>query len=416
MASRLWRHVPLSDIRPEIGFAYIAATNRPWLSSHRRASNASVLEDGVPLPGPANAPHDGIRQIGQGRFSFWHNYIYFSASDNSDPRTNGRSYEISYTDASSLWVPAWLHSVGNWIREVQHFRQPIGQQPVNLQTRNSAPEDLRKDVEYALQVGGGWVRLLSERFADFRGKIVLEIGPGINFGSTLLLACLGAQVMVADRFLAPWDDNYHPRFYALLREWIERNHPGADLAPLSTILSSGRYCAESIRLFTTPLEKLDGVEKASVDVVLSNAVLEHLADPLLAFRQLARVSKPGALGYHQVDFRDHNDFSKPLEFLLSEDRSFAKEFNQRHRERGNRFRPAEYSAFFEKTGFRVLRFLPTCNALEAYLADFLPQLRCAAGSRYQHEQINNLRVIGGLFCVEKTENQPAYSKNHEQSP
>jgi hypothetical protein len=128
---------------------------------------------------------------------------------------------------------------------------------------------------------------------------------------------------------------------------------------------------------------------------------------LLAFRQLARVSKPGALGYHQVDFRDHNDFSKPLEFLLSEDQAFVREFSKRHGEQGNRFRPAEYSAFFEKTGFRVLRFLPSCNAEEAYLADFLPRLRCAAGSRYQHEQIDNLQVMGGRFCVERTEDPPA---------
>ena len=230
-----------------------------------------------------------------------------------------------------------------------------------------------------------------------------------------MLACLGAQVMVADRFLAPWDDNYHPRFYALLREWIEKNHANADLTPLNIILSSGRYSAESIRLFTTPLEKLDGVQKASVDVVLSNAVLEHLADPLPAFRQLARVSKPGALGYHQVDFRDHNDFSKPLEFLLSEDRSFAKEFSQRHGERGNRFRPAEYSTFFEKTGFRVLQFSPSCNADKEYLVEFLPRLQSAAGSKYQHEQVDNLRVIGGLFCVKKTEETPARTVNHDQS-
>lgn len=55
-----------------------------------------VLEDGVPL-GPGNARHDDIRTRGGGRFSFWYDYVYFSSSDNTDPRTNGRRYEIEYS-------------------------------------------------------------------------------------------------------------------------------------------------------------------------------------------------------------------------------------------------------------------------------------------------------------------------------
>ncbi|MBZ5500374.1 MAG: class I SAM-dependent methyltransferase [Acidobacteriia bacterium] len=245
------------------------------------------------------------------------------------------------------------------------------------------------------------MRLLSEARLSLDGKVVLEIGPGINFGSTLLLACLGAQAMVADRFLAPWDDNYHPRFYAMLRAWIERNHPEADLRPLDAILSQGRYCAESIRCHATPLERLSGIHDASVDVIFSNAVLEHLAHPKVAFKQLARVSKSGAIGFHQVDFRDHNDFSNPLEFLLNADRAFAKEFTQRHGERGNRYRPMEYAAFLKNEGFRVRAFSPTCLAEEAYLANFVPRLRRAVGSKYQNENVLNLREISGLFCVEK---------------
>ena len=37
-----------------------------------------------------HAPHDAIRNLGQGRYSHWGRRIYFAASDNSDPRRNGR--------------------------------------------------------------------------------------------------------------------------------------------------------------------------------------------------------------------------------------------------------------------------------------------------------------------------------------
>lgn len=72
-----------------------------------RRSNLQVLEDGRPL-GPAHAIHDDIRRSGRGRFSHWNNRLYFSTSDNSDPRTNGRRYQISAMD-TALVMPEVLH-------------------------------------------------------------------------------------------------------------------------------------------------------------------------------------------------------------------------------------------------------------------------------------------------------------------
>lgn len=56
-------------------------------------STLTVYENGKPL-GPPHAPFNDIRQQGKGRFNHWENIIFFSASDNSDPRTNGRTYEV----------------------------------------------------------------------------------------------------------------------------------------------------------------------------------------------------------------------------------------------------------------------------------------------------------------------------------
>ena len=50
-----------------------------------------LYEDGRIL-GLAHSLHDHIAKYGGGRFSHWGEYIYFSASDSSDPNTNGRSY------------------------------------------------------------------------------------------------------------------------------------------------------------------------------------------------------------------------------------------------------------------------------------------------------------------------------------
>lgn len=61
-------------------------------------SRLVILENGKPL-GPAHSPVKEVLDIGQGRYSHWHDgsaqWLFFSTSDNSDPRTNGRTYTIT---------------------------------------------------------------------------------------------------------------------------------------------------------------------------------------------------------------------------------------------------------------------------------------------------------------------------------
>jgi SAM-dependent methyltransferase len=384
----------------EDGFAYIAPIHRGRLGPYFSPLPIAILEDGLPLPGPANALHEDIRRNGKGRSSFWKGYVYFSTSDNTDPRTNGRRYEIEYLGAVSSMVAALRDRTFGIARRIRSAICSDQENPVNFQPRVVTGEALEKDVEYATQIGMNYVKLISDSRSTVAGKVVLEIGPGINFGSALLLGCLGARVMVADRFLAPWDEAYHFRFYGLLRDWLLKNMPSADSKPLDMILSGHEYCDEAIRCLATPLEKLDGIANESVDVIFSNAVLEHLPDPAVSFAQMKRVSVLGGRGYHQVDFRDHLDFSRPLEFLLMSARAFSKDFKDRHGERGNRFRASEYSGLFRKSGFRVLEFKPNRHADDAYIEDFLDRFD-RMGFKRQHYAIEDFKHLSGLFSVER---------------
>ena len=52
------------------------------------------------------------------------------------------------------------------------------------------------------------------------------------------------------------------------------------------------------------------------DALVSNAVLERIKNANKAFTELFRVTSSGGVGLHQVDYRDHRDFARPLEHLL----------------------------------------------------------------------------------------------------
>lgn len=101
-----------SDVTALSGHAFVVSLAPPpmmlrWRSDTNlspRRSDLVVLEGGRALPVP-HALHDDIAKIGRGRFSHWGDkaVIFFSTSDNSDPRWNDRVY----TYEGSVFLPAW---------------------------------------------------------------------------------------------------------------------------------------------------------------------------------------------------------------------------------------------------------------------------------------------------------------------
>jgi ABC-type polysaccharide/polyol phosphate transport system ATPase subunit len=57
----------------------------------------ALVEDDAPLH-PEHCLHDQIRQYGKGAYSHWGKSLLFSTSDNTDPRTNGRTYSLKRKD------------------------------------------------------------------------------------------------------------------------------------------------------------------------------------------------------------------------------------------------------------------------------------------------------------------------------
>jgi hypothetical protein len=102
-----------SDIQPELGVAYQAplglAASRIYVlptdtSEAPTSSRLTVYEDDRALS-PPHSLHRDVREI-YGRFSFWNGTVIFSASDGTDPRTNGRAY--SYVSSTEVKPGLWL--------------------------------------------------------------------------------------------------------------------------------------------------------------------------------------------------------------------------------------------------------------------------------------------------------------------
>jgi pectate lyase len=86
--------ITLTGLKSDGGYAYKIGYPLDVAGDSNSAPTISKLrlfENGKEI-GPAHSVHQKIRDLGNGRFSHWGTTLIFSASDNSNPATNGRSY------------------------------------------------------------------------------------------------------------------------------------------------------------------------------------------------------------------------------------------------------------------------------------------------------------------------------------
>ncbi|MBM4113623.1 MAG: hypothetical protein FJ253_09700, partial [Phycisphaerae bacterium] len=80
-------------IRSALSFPFSAIYEFPTDHGSNTLSGLRLFEDDREL-GPSRSVHSEIRTLGSGRFSHWGRDVRFSTSDNSDPRSNGRTYSV----------------------------------------------------------------------------------------------------------------------------------------------------------------------------------------------------------------------------------------------------------------------------------------------------------------------------------
>ncbi len=82
----------LAVVNADVGFRFVSPTGVDW-PEQTFAAPPQLFEDGR-LLGPGDSRPKEIRELGMGRYRFLGNSLYFSSSDGTDPRLNGRRYRF----------------------------------------------------------------------------------------------------------------------------------------------------------------------------------------------------------------------------------------------------------------------------------------------------------------------------------
>ncbi len=162
---------------------------------------------------------------------------------------------------------------------------------------------------------------------NVKNKIILEIGTGSTLSTGYELVHLTHCKYIANEPFVSFNNKLDNRLQLQLKQHYNIN-------TIPEINSE---------------KDLNRIESQSVDVVLSNSVLEHVTnmDNLLA--QLKRILKPEGVMIHSVDYRDHF-FKYPYHFLQFSEKTWNKWLNP-----GDlpRWRLTDHEQLFKKYGFEV---------------------------------------------------------------
>jgi hypothetical protein len=155
--------VASGSIKSETGNAYSAPVQiESYIFVARSDSNANpersklLLYENGKILGPAHTLHDIIRQEGRGTYSHWNKQVLFSASDNSDPRSNGRAYSaevkagLSYVVAAPLAFIAFLSFIMLHFNLKRRYESRQNKGRLDLLTARTGP--LRVNLQIALAI------------------------------------------------------------------------------------------------------------------------------------------------------------------------------------------------------------------------------------------------------------------------
>jgi SAM-dependent methyltransferase len=184
--------------------------------------------------------------------------------------------------------------------------------------------DLEHNISYIEKVVREYFEYGKMSDGDLAGKNILEIGPGDTLGVAMLLLAKGAaSVTCMDRF-KPKIDPEKNRFVC---EGLIRNLTSQERSRIDGLLDffirnesspDGRLTVK----YGMPIEKMaDSGNDKGFDLIVSRAVLEHVYDLPVAWREMVRGLNTEGRMLHKVDFKSHKFFNKihPLYFLTMND-------------------------------------------------------------------------------------------------
>lgn len=181
------------------------------------------------------------------------------------------------------------------------------------------------------------------------GKNILELGPGDSVAMAVLANCHGAKIILIDSGdYASRDVRLYQSFAKSLKE---QGLDAPDLSSAKTREDVLEICGA--QYLSSGLSSLQEITDSSVDLVFSQAVLEHVRrkEFLNTIKECHRILRTNGSASHTVDLKDH--LGGGLDNLRFSGSIWESDFFVRSGFYTNRIRYSDMIASFKQAGFNI---------------------------------------------------------------
>jgi SAM-dependent methyltransferase len=224
--------------------------------------------------------------------------------------------------------------------------------------------EIDRAVSYDESVVAGWLMELTNYYAPnqsltcrelLANRSVLELGPGSDLGIGLLLLAKGAE-----RYTAVDVHNLVERAPSGFYDALFRKIKSPDVGDVRNQLNCFRAGIPSRLNYrvSSDFNLVSAAGTQMIDLVVSQAAMEHFEDVDTVFRQLTQVCRPGAILIAEVDLKTHS------RWILDRDPNNIYRYPDwlynlfRFRGQPNRLRPQDYKRALEKHGWQNVQIVP----------------------------------------------------------
>mgnify|MGYP000100214501 CR=1 FL=1 len=232
--------------------------------------------------------------------------------------------------------------------------------------------DITALVAYYKSVFDKYTRCLeaTDPHLSYVKKTIVELGPGDTIAIALFFLAYGAaRVFCYDRFKLITDINKNSAIARSILHILPEKQK-QELQKIISFNKKGHVEWDTNRLtYLLHTEHLSQIAKSSVDIIVSNAVLEHVQDLENLFATMSYVMKPGGLMVHAADLGSHGlHFKTPLDFLTMPDKLWR--LMTYYRGAPNRARKSHYIHLAVRYGLDILQFQTTKRFSQEEIATF----------------------------------------------
>lgn len=260
--------------------------------------------------------------------------------------------------------------------------------------------EIRRSIEHDISVVERWLEYLNKykgREYLLKDKKILELGPGADLGVGLIALLKGAK-----------------KYYSIDIKNLVKSVPNLFYEELFLYLDDNEdkfvdvdYLQKQLNLtLNNKSKKLSYVyckdfdisvfKGEEFDLILSNAVFEHLDNIERSVYQLSKVAKKGCLFIAEIDLKTHSRWIRdidPLNIYRYSDRMYN---FLRFQGSPNRHRPSEYKMILLNNGWRNVEIFP----LSTYVNYEFLRVKNCLNKRFQGLKCQ-MEYLSIMICAEK---------------